>query len=147
MCIYLQWNRNVPHLYLSPFTYSLGTCSLQFSCLACIYGLHAAFLLKMTQTPKSKAGRSERKAFCHLLGRWNVSLKYRALLHAALLHEKQRKHTHTHDSSFSVRSFIARYGILQPGPALPYANRSHSSQWLEQERTHTALHAICFTFM
>jgi len=46
-------------------------------------------------------------------------------------------------------SFIARHGILHPGPALPSANRSHSSRGkteLEQGRMHAALHAICFVF-
>lgn len=52
MCIFLQIDQIVHHLYLSTFTYSLGACSLQCSCLVCTCGLHTASLFpKLCSNP------------------------------------------------------------------------------------------------
>ena len=123
MCIYLQWNQNVHHLHLSPFTYSSGACSLLFSCQACTWPARSLPISevtlkssKKTKKMQSKGGRSKRQASRRLLGRWNVTLKQQALPHAASLHEKQQQHTCTHDSSFPVHSSpdTAFFTLAQP---------------------------------
>lgn len=63
MHIFLQRNQNVHHLYLSPFTYSSGACSLQSSCLVCICSLHTAFQFpKLYSNPNFKKAKARGKA-------------------------------------------------------------------------------------
>lgn len=135
MCIYLQWDQNVHHLYLPPFIYSLGACSVQFSCLACIYGLHTDFLLKITQTPESKADGRGRLHATSCIGEMSAWSSRHCCMLLCSTRNSRSIHTHMTPASPFLHSSpdTAFFSLAQP--CLKQTGVTVHSDWNKGERT------------